>query len=234
MLAFTGGVQHVVQADAAPRMAPQTPIVTSVLTCLSFPKARTAEGSAHLCATAGGGMGLSSISGPQPRLVDTAPPALPRSASRAGVPFRRWPTFFTNSGESPCQSLPFTGRRAPRRRFKCLGSALPGIGILLKASLKVAPSIIRMGLPRFRGRVRAWDYYICLDGMLSSKFETFFGLALRRSHSSVPAGAVVRRSGAAAVKDGRSSRPTATSPCTLTRRADSGRIGPAFENISRA
>jgi hypothetical protein len=40
MPAFTGVLHVVVQADTAPRMAPQTPIVTSILTCLSFSKAR--------------------------------------------------------------------------------------------------------------------------------------------------------------------------------------------------
>jgi hypothetical protein len=72
MPAFAG-VLHVVPADAAPRMAPQTPIVTSILTCLSFSKARTAQGSAHLCATAGGGIGA----------ILNQPPAATASGHRA-------------------------------------------------------------------------------------------------------------------------------------------------------
>src|SRR5713226_8405404 len=34
-----------------------------------------------------------------------------------------------------------------------------------------------LDLPRFRGRLRAWDQAIWSDGILSSRFETFFGLA---------------------------------------------------------
>src|SRR5271166_1009021 len=32
-------------------------------------------------------------------------------------------------------------------------------------------------LPRFRGRVRVWDYDICMDGILASSFDAFFGSA---------------------------------------------------------
>jgi hypothetical protein len=80
MPAFTG-VLHVVQADAAPRIAPQTPIVTSLLTCLSFSR-RGGKASWKLPHPAGGRSKKTGISGKLPEAVGPIPLVAPPSEKR--------------------------------------------------------------------------------------------------------------------------------------------------------